>query len=65
MDAVPTRTKPALWKRFLKWTVISLLALIVLLAVAGFTYNEIARRADARQFPQLGNPCGLALSSAT
>jgi len=59
VNAVPTRTKPALWKRFLKWTVISLLALFVLLAAAGFTYNEIERHADARQFPQLGKSVRL------
>lgn len=59
MGTVPTRTKPALWKRFLTRTVISLLALIVLLAAAGFTYNEIERHADARQFPQLGKSVRL------
>lgn len=48
-----------LWKRIFKWTGLSLLALIVLLIIAGFTYNAIEQRADARRFPQQGKSVQL------
>lgn len=52
-SSIPPRRSP-LWKRILKGTVLSVLALIVLLVIAGFAYNTIERHADAQRFPQQG-----------
>jgi pimeloyl-ACP methyl ester carboxylesterase len=57
-DAPTSRRRP-LWIRILKWTVLSVLALIVLLVVGGFAYNTIEQHAEARRFPQQGKSVRL------
>jgi len=60
--AVPNSSIPepkSRWKRFMKWLVLSALAVIVLLAAAGFIYNEIAQQLEARRFPQQGKSIRL------
>jgi pimeloyl-ACP methyl ester carboxylesterase len=47
------------WKRALKWTALSLFGLILLLAIAGFSYNQIEQYIDARRFPQQGRSVQL------
>ena len=42
------------WKRWLKRIVLSVLALFVVLVLAGWCYNTLSERADARRFPQQG-----------
>jgi len=55
----PGATHRRRWPRILKWTSLSLLALIFLLAAAGFIYNAIEEHADARRFPQMGKSVSL------
>jgi pimeloyl-ACP methyl ester carboxylesterase len=46
-------------KRILKWTLLSLVLVVLLLAVAGFTYNLVEQHGDARRFPQQGRSVRL------
>ncbi|MGB6717584.1 MAG: hypothetical protein WBE47_11580, partial [Candidatus Acidiferrales bacterium] len=55
--AVPDEPDPPRrrrWKRWLRRILLGGLALIILLALAGFSYNSIEEHADARRFPQQG-----------
>ncbi|MFZ0640239.1 MAG: alpha/beta hydrolase [Candidatus Acidiferrales bacterium] len=52
-EPAPPRRGPR-WKRILKWAALSVLALIVLLLIAGASYRAIEQHADARRFPQQG-----------
>ncbi|MGB6076461.1 MAG: alpha/beta hydrolase [Candidatus Acidiferrales bacterium] len=54
----PPRRGPR-WKRWLKRIALGGLALITLLALAGFSYNSIEQHADARRFPQQGKSVAL------
>jgi hypothetical protein len=47
------------WKRIMKWVAFSVLVLILLLVLAGFTYNAIAQHAESLRFPQQGKSVQL------
>lgn len=47
------------WKRWLKRILLGVLAVIILLAIAGALYRAIERHADARRFPQQGRSVSL------
>ena len=47
------------WKRWLKRIALGGVAFVILLALAGFSYNAIEQRADARRFPQQGKSTAL------
>src|SRR6202142_4049902 len=56
LDSLPNESRP-LGKRLLRWarrTAFSLLALIIILACAGATYQVIGNWRDTRRFPQRG-----------
>jgi hypothetical protein len=55
---MPPRRGPR-WKRWLKRIVLGAFALIILLALTGFSYNAMEQRADARRFPQQGKSVAL------
>ena len=54
----PPRRSPR-WKRWLKRIALGGVALIILLALGGFSYNSIEQHADARRFPQQGKSFAL------
>lgn len=58
-DSPTPRRRSPLWKRVLKWTFLSVVALILLLVLAGLSYNAIEQHADARRFPQQGKSIQL------